>query len=309
MADYSQMSIEELQQAFSQRASQVMGGGQQSQPTANPVRGMEDVPLVTTSLNAGGVTQSRDPIRAKVAEAEAMLPVKQQEQKALSDVERSEKSLSSKQAVIRSAEGVGSAARRLAEQWAKAYEEGGVGNAAKDYISKAAIRLGGPLGDKYRATSALPGRKTEMMIKMMPILTQQGDKEGSVRLVQTIFERLGDTLPKGYSGIGSARDQLATTVENMFGYAKAFYDSGITKKQIDDMSDSELNAFVDILNQSAQRMAFSPEEQQAMNNVMNTALEPIDKIMNKDQVEELPNGLRVGGEFNGEKIKKIKRVG
>ena len=51
-------------------------------------------------------------------------------------------------------------------------------------------------GDKYPNSAAFPGQKTEVIVRMMPMLTAQGDKPGSVRLVSTVFDKLNLTLPE-----------------------------------------------------------------------------------------------------------------
>lgn len=192
------------------------------------------------------------------------------------------KTRSAQKNVMQSAESVAGAMGRLAKGWADAYQEGGVGRADKDIWARANIRFGGDRGDKYRKTSALPGLKTEIIARMMPLMTQQGDKEGSVRLVESVFRKLEETLPKGYSGPGAARDQMSTTMENMFGFAKAFHDLGIGADQVNAMSDEQFSEYIGALETAKNRVTFAPQEKKVLNQITKKTLAPIDQILNKN---------------------------
>lgn len=195
-----------------------------------------------------------------------------------------------KGAVIQSAEAIGGSMNRLAQGYADAYREGGVGNALKDWVSSAAIRMGGDVGDRYKKTSALTGLKTEVVARMMPLLTQQGDKAGSVRLVEAIFRKLEDTLPKKYSGKGAAEEQIAATIKNSYGYIKAFHDLGMSADQIENMSDAQFNEYINTLETARGRISLTPQEEESLNGVISEAVQPIRSLDKSSAPNWIPRG-------------------
>jgi len=187
---------------------------------------------------------------------------------------------------MRVADTIAQAAGRLADQWAKAHDEEGVGDIFRATTSKVGLFVGGKFGDKFKETGALPGLETEILLRMMPMMTRQGEKEGSVRLVNNVFQRLSKTLPKTNTGPGTARRQLATTINNMFGFARAFQNSGVSSAVVEKMSESELRTFADRLEVSLATLTPTPQEQALIEDVINKALAPIDEILSQQGQEQ-----------------------
>ncbi len=181
--------------------------------------------------------------------------------------------------VSRSAEAVSSAIGRLATGYSEAFKEGGVGSRGRQIVSDVSLWFGGETGDAFRKTGALPGLKTEIIARMMPILTQQGEKEGSVRLVKSIWEKVSLTLPGKAEGLGTARDQMGTTINNMYGFSKAFFDIGIRAGDIDEMSEPDFQAYLVDLEIAKDRVIESPEETERIKEIQAGALGPIDKLI------------------------------
>lgn len=258
----------------------------QAQPTAQA----EDNDLFYTKTNLMGVPTewlSEEGLRRQKE-------IASQEKRLDEQTKQGAKQDAAARNVTRSAEAVTSAMGRLAEGWVEAYEEGGVGNILAEKVSDIATRVGGDVGDKYRKTSALPGLKTEIVARMMPILTQQGEKEGSVRLVESVFRKLEETLPKKFSGPGAARDQMAATINNMYGFTKAFYDLGVKAEDVEKMSESEFSSYMSSLEKARERVVSSEEETGAIKEITSSVLKPLDEVIQRKG----SSNFKVGDERN-----------
>jgi len=197
-----------------------------------------------------------------------------------------------------------------------AYDEGGFGDIIK--ASKTALKqkfAGGLATEELVETGKIPGKKVEIITKMMPLLTQQGDKPGSVRLVSTVFERLSDTIPganrradvKGNDvSLQEARGMMEETIKSMLRFAQAIQALEITNESIKTVQGkvgadgkpekgSELAALGDLIERVSKQFFLegSPEEEQ-INGFIAQALAPLDeRISRLGTEEETPTGLTV----------------
>lgn len=182
------------------------------------------------------------------------------------------------------------------------FDEGGFGDIIK--ASKTALKqkfAGGLATKNLVRTSEIPGKKVEIITKMMPLLTQQGDKPGSVRLVSTVFERLSDTLPGANQrgdvrgndiSLEEARGMLSSTILSMLRFAQAIQSLGITNEDVDKIPGqvtqnedgtvsiekrSELGKLGETIEAVSQQFFVegSPEEQ-AILDFISQALKPLD---------------------------------
>jgi ribosome-associated translation inhibitor RaiA len=188
--------------------------------------------------------------------------------------------------------------KTVADTWVAAYEEGGVGSMARDLKSKIAIRLGGDIGDQFRQTSTLEGLLTEVVGRMMPMMTQQGDKPGSVRLVATIFEKLRVTAPEGFSGKGSARDRLEKTIINMYKFGRAAHQVGLNNEVVENLDQSTLDKFSDRVANIANSLEITGREKEVLDSLTNKILESFNRIEKPKQSEE-PVTLDLNSVFSG----------
>jgi hypothetical protein len=183
---------------------------------------------------------------------------------------------------------IGGSLNRLAQTYVDAYNEKGIGNLGRKYISGAAIKVGGSLGDKYPNTAAFPGQKIEVITKMMPLLTQQGDKPGSVRLVQTVFDKLMGTLPGENTGPEAAKRMMTTTIGNMFGFAKAIKDMNVTNEQVENLNDNQLKQLGATIEQRAKSITLTPEERQQLDYLVQQVLAPFDTLTGQPTKQNIP---------------------
>lgn len=199
--------------------------------------------------------------------------------------------------------------QELAKTYADAVKEGGIGGRLAKTKSDAALWAGGSVGENFPATSAFPGQKTEVIARMMPILTQQGDKPGSVRLVQTVFDKLEKTLPDETTPPKNARRMMEQTIRNMFRFARASQimssEMGVTDDNFNQLAPQQQKALSGQLEQVAARVNLSPAEEQTINGIVNEALKPLDSLTGQQTGNQIPE---VGGMFNGEKVLNVKRI-
>ena len=278
---------------------------------SNPMQSLENaMGLSLLKQMMGQQQQDRDraalpagavPVRTKIGETAYELPgaaqAAGQEIQARKQAEATAAQATGRRAVSRSAEAVTASIGRLARGWADAYKEGGVGNRLRSWISSGAQAVGGETGDFFKKTGALPGLKTEIIARMMPILTQQGDKPGSVRLVESIFRKLGETLPAGHTGPETAKEQMSASIRNMYGYAKAFYDLGVDADEFDAMDEIQKNEYLGMLEDAKEKVMTSPEESEAMAQIEAGVLSPLDEIIagNRGPIVKFPPLLGMGG--------------
>lgn len=179
-----------------------------------------------------------------------------------------------------------------------AFDEGGFGDIIK--AGKTALKqrfAGGLATEELVDTSKIPGKKVEIITKMMPLLTQQGDKPGSVRLVSTVFERLSDSLPGANKrgdfrgndiSLQEARGMMSETIKSMLRFAQAINSLDITNESVEQVQGklgpdgkpekgSELSKLGDLIESVSQQFfqEGSPEEQQ-IEQFISIALKPLD---------------------------------
>lgn len=175
--------------------------------------------------------------------------------------------------------------QELAKTYSDAVEEGGVGNRLNMMKSGIANWMGGAPAEQFSATSAFPGQKTEVIARMMPLLTQQGDKPGSVRLVQTVFDKLEKTLPDESTPPKNARRMMEQTIRNMYRFSRAsqmMSDMGVTDENWDQYSDQEKTMLSNQLQNLANSISLNQDEESQVNELIGSALSPIDRLIGGD---------------------------
>ena len=147
-----------------------------------------------------------------------------------------------KRAATRSFSTISTSVKDFVDLLGDAFDEGGFGDIIK--AGKVALSqkfLGGAVSKQFPATSAIPGKKVEIITKMMPLLTQQGDKPGSVRLVSTVFDRLADSFPGANKrgdlrgndiSLEESRRMLEESIKSMFRFSQAVLSLGITNESV-----------------------------------------------------------------------------
>ena len=245
-----------------------------------------------TGFTAGGVSFEREETEdEKRAKREEDLEILKAKEEAKQEVRTGAKAVAGERQARISLAVIGGAAQRLSQRYVDGFEEGGIGDIFKSLLSSGAQKIGGKAGDKYKHSGAFPGQKVEMITKLMPILTQQADKPGSVRLVSTVFDKLMGTFPSKATGPETAKEMIEATLRNMFTFANAIRKLGVTNEQVAGMTDAELEQLGNEIESFASDIRLSSEEKQDLENLLSVALEPLDKLIEMQHGEE---GLKIG---------------
>ena len=116
----------------------------------------------------------------------------------------------------------------LDKVFAEGHREGviGAGRLSKIGLGLAKER-GGTLLDKFQASNKFEGKKAEVLFNMIPMLTQQGEKPGSVRIMRSVLKLLGQTLPDIGTSLTAGRNQMSESIRSFFRFARAAELGGI----------------------------------------------------------------------------------
>lgn len=209
-----------------------------------------------------------------------------------------------------SASVISNSMKGLAQVFADATKEGATGSIYKEYGAKGILAglvpesLGGAeLQKGKKRAGAYPGKKAEVVIKMMPILTQQNDKPGSVRLVQTALKLLMNSLPELRHQPEVGIEMMTETLRNIYGFAIAVQKAGgangiaeqmgYSPEALEGLSNKQLNDLMgaqkdELLGLSA---SLSPAQEAEINAVIGDAMSPLTKIIaEKNQVPSRVKG-------------------
>jgi len=189
-------------------------------------------------------------------------------------------------AAINNLDLVTGAFREMAQTYSDAVKEGGMGGQVAKRKSDMALWWGEEWGEKYPSTAAWPGQKTEVITRMMPMLTQQGDKPGSVRLVSTVFKRLELTVPEKNTPPKAARTQMEKSIRNMYRFARAAQRIGLTNEKVEGMSEQERTMLSNKIATIAQTIDIAGTEKTYVDNMIGSVLAPIDALIKERGVEK-----------------------
>lgn len=174
----------------------------------------------------------------------------------------------------------------LGDVLTKSWEEGGAGDIIKKGLTKAAQK-GVVIGDPktYKSSGALIGKRVELVSKMLPMLTQQIGKEGSVRLVESVFQKLGQTIPDEATPPELAKEQMRQSLLSMYRTRRAL--EQIDTAGLKDMSQTQLDTFAADIAKRTSQIEMTEEEQKAFDNFTYKALKPLNKYYSKHGMEHM----------------------
>jgi len=165
----------------------------------------------------------------------------------------------------------------LSDWLVEAYKEGGAGSRWKEIAAELSTEgwLGETAAEHFASSSAIPGKVTEILGKMFPMLTQQIGRPGSVRLLSSVFDRLARTLPKLRTAPLNARNMMAASIESYFRITRALNKVG-TLPNTEGMNPQQLESFATKIESMAKNIKLSKEEQKALKLLQSTAMKKID---------------------------------
>jgi hypothetical protein len=160
------------------------------------------------------------------------------------------------------------------------YKEGGVGNKVR--ASKTKLAMGGwmpmDMADEYAKSSAIPGKRVEIVSKMMPMLTQQIGKQGSVRLVESIFEKLGQSLPGLETSPKQAKEQSEASLMSMYRVIRSLEKVDLNNYKL--RTEEGKQSFIDDVAEIASNINLSDKEMEEYENLRSVVSKPIDEYIN-----------------------------
>ena len=171
--------------------------------------------------------------------------------------------------------------------FAEGHREGQIGaGLASETLLKTAKTVGGGFQDERAGiSSAFEGKKPEVLFNMIPMLTQQGDKAGSVRIISSVLRLLGLTLPGVGTGLKTGRRMMSESVRSFFRFARAAelggleFDKEFGEQELDAIGDKDLEAWIAKVKRGAGRVQLSDDEAEALEDFIGSALEASDKLI------------------------------
>lgn len=164
---------------------------------------------------------------------------------------------------------------------AGALDEGGAGNKWKSFKAGLA-REGWMPEDKaknYRQSSAVYGKRIEIIAKMFPMLTQQIGKEGSIRLIESIFSRIGQTIPDLHNAPEISIDEMGATIESMYRVQRALEQLDLTDFDFSDPTQQK--AFEDRVISAKDALEIKGTEKRLLDEMKKGATQPIQNWIEK----------------------------
>lgn len=132
--------------------------------------------------------------------------------------------------------------------------------------------FGRDFANKYSATKAYSGKKEEVILKMMPMLTQQAEKpEGSMRIITSVLDAIGKTLPDLGTPDKIAARMTGETIRSFYRFARAAeankmtIDEYFNNRDIESLTDEEIKTFAHKVKGLMSRIELTPEENKQIN--------------------------------------------
>lgn len=165
----------------------------------------------------------------------------------------------------------------------KAYKEGGAGSKYKAFAANLAREGWLPEGmsEKFASSAAVFGKRFEIIGKMFPMITQQLGKEGSVRLIESIFSRIGKTIPDLHTAPKLAVKEMEATVESMYRISRALEQVDLSGYNL--KNSAQMKSFIDDIAKVTNELEVTGEERKLLNRLKSKSTEPIrDYIKGRD---------------------------
>ena len=162
-----------------------------------------------------------------------------------------------------------------------AYKEGGAGNILNKGKTLLAMQGVGPASvtEMFRASSTIPGKRIEIISKIFPTLTEQIGKAGSVRLIESVFNRLGQSLPDLQTPPALALDQMDATIQTMYRVNRALESIDLEEFDLTTLP-GEANFHERVFREAAE-LRIEGSEKDALEALKDAALAPIREYMNE----------------------------
>jgi len=129
--------------------------------------------------------------------------------------------------------------------------------------------------------AAVPGKKWEIILKMFPMMTQQIGEKGSIRLIESVLQRIGVTLPDSRTPIKLAPNMLAGTRQSLYRIQRAA--AQIDFSNFDFENDQSIDEYANIIAENSKSIQLSPEEKKMLEESTNRNLAPLNEYLGGGQ--------------------------
>lgn len=246
-----------------------------------------------TTMNKGGVSLSfggagkADPIQEAYEKANVGVLEDAAKKTQENQLKVNESALTSQYNLNLSAESLADYSKLLAKSWT----EGGAGNLMKGLKTDAAMQ-GVPIGDasQYQSSGALSGKLVEIVSKTFPMLTQQIGKEGSVRLIESVFSKLGASYPNAKTPPELAPEQIKQSLLSMYRINRAMQNLNV--KDFDLKKKSGEDAFRKRVLEEVKNIDLSEEDQKAFDALSNKVLAPVNARLELIRRQKMKKGKK-----------------
>ena len=151
-----------------------------------------------------------------------------------------------------------------------------------------------------------PGKKAEVLFNMIPMLTQQGEKAGSVRIMRSVLKLLGETLPDIGTALETGHGQMAESIRSFYRFARAAqlanleFDAEFNREDKQRIMGSivvdkngepisippDFVSWVRKVQRATERVRLSSGEEQALDNFINITLQDSGNLIQERALEE-----------------------
>jgi len=164
----------------------------------------------------------------------------------------------------------------LSQTLANAYKEGGAGNVLKKTVTQ--LAQGGWLPEDmqegYSESTAVSGKRIEVLLKMMPLMSSQYGKEGSTRIIKGVFDKLGESLPDLQNAPLNAIKMIDNSVDTLVGIVRAVNNVNLSSYDVN--NDADRKRLIDKITLLSQNLDPTGEEKIAIDELKAKITGPIE---------------------------------
>lgn len=204
---------------------------------------------------------------------------------------------------------VGAAARDASDLLVEAYLEGGAGDRLKSTKTFLAAKGWlGEAGENYDAAGTYMGKRGELILKMFPMFTQQLGKEGSIRLIVSVLDLIGVTIPDLYTPDKMARRQYEGTLNSLYEVRRAL--DNINLDEYDLTQPGKKKDFRDAVREETSKLQLTSEDSQLRSEFVNQSLVGLDEYLrNKDLLKQYVEDPRNKGVSKEKIYRRLQEMG
>ena len=158
----------------------------------------------------------------------------------------------------------------------------------------------GIAGNNYDAAGTYMGKRGELILKMFPMFTQQLGKEGSIRLIVSVLDLIGVTIPDLHTPEKMARRQYEGTLNSLYEVRRTL--DSINLDEYDLTKPGSKKDFQESVREETSKLRLTPEDTELRSAFVSESLSGLDEYLrNKELLEKYVKDPRNKG-ISREKI-------